>query len=310
MKKQICSAMLLFMLVGCYTPMNNSGVATTKPWLEISGKKQDFDGKQYDSCYQFKLHFWPQEAAQAINLKEACISGCCWRSDKEEVVIDFNKNFERDLATYGRARKYSPDKITLKINHSNWLNTTKVSVSPHGTISNNGLVKLSYKEYENPTRLAQLENAARQQAALAATQTAAYYQAQEALETKQATGAVQKAKKQVSTTLKQTTPSGEEIAKTLFQRHAGTKVDTFFYQMDKTYKKQGAVFLLSDRIFQPHATATHGVYTLYCQAKARTGLDIKQLRASTFSCGNWQVDINNQSIKPLDKRAQLVWDIK
>lgn len=298
---------MILCLAGCYTPMNNSGVATTKPWLEISGKKLDFDGKQYDSCYQFKLHFWPQEAAQTINLKQACISGCCWRSDGEEVVLDFNKNFENDLAIYGRARKYSPAKITLKINHSNFLNTTKVSVSPHGAISNNGLVKLSYKEHENPARLAQIENQARQRAALEAARTAAYYQAQDAAtqQTVQNTAKVQK-----KADKKQTDISQEELAKLIFQRQAGTKVDTFFYQMDKTYKKQGAVFLLSERFVQTQSHTSNGIYTLICQAKARTGIDVKQLRASTFACGTWQVDTVKQTVTPVDKRAQLVWSIE
>ena len=306
MKKSTWLAILI-LLTGCYTPMNNSGVATTKPWLEVSGKKLDFDGKQYDSCYQFKLHFWPQEAQQVINLKEACISSCCWRSDKEEVVLDFNKHFETDLAIYGRARKYSPGKITLKISHSNLLNTTKVTASPQRAISNTGLVKLSYKEYENPTRLAQLETSARQQAALAAAQRAAYYQKQEELK-QQAQQLPKKTKQKVQKEKKSVSP--EDLAKTLFQRQAGTKVDTFFYQMDKTYKKQGAVFLLSDRIIQAHQTSIDGLYHLSCQAKARTGLDIKQLRASTFSCGTWQVDTQKQTVEPLDKRAELVWTLE
>ena len=65
MKKTWLSAILILCLGACYTPLNNSGVATTKPWLEVSGKKLDFDGKQYDSCYQFNIHFWPPEAVDA-----------------------------------------------------------------------------------------------------------------------------------------------------------------------------------------------------------------------------------------------------
>lgn len=302
MKKHILHAMLILILAGCYTPLNNSGVATTKPWLEVSGKKLDFDGKQYDSCYQFKLHFWPQEAAQSLSLKESCISGCCWRSDKEEVVLDFNKYFESDLSIRGRARKYTPAKITLKVHHSNLLNTTKVTVSPRGAITNSGLVKLSYKEYENPTRLAQLEQSARQQQALAAAQTAAYYQGQQA--TRPETGNLTKSSKiKKSATA---SPSQDELAKEIFQRYVGTKVDTFFYQMDKTYKKQGAVFFLSERLLQAKPTDTTNVYTIMCHAKARTGLDVKQLRASTFSCGNWQVNVSKQTVLPIDKRAQLI----
>ena len=306
MKKYICSATLLFLLAGCYTPLNNSGVATTKPWLEIAGKKSDFNGKQYDSCYRFNLHFWPQEAAEVINLKEACISGCCWRNDKEEVVLDFNKHFESDLAIYGRARKYSPGKITLKVSHASWLNTTKVTVRPQGAISNSGLVKLSYTETENPTRLAQLENLSRQQAALAAAKTVETSQPkQTAPKTAPSKTNKKTVKKQPSQTI-----SPEAQVKSLFLQQAGTKADTFFYQMDKTYKKQGAVFLLSERLLHVSPTEKNNLYTLSCQAKARTGLDPKQLHASTFSCGNWQVNLQEQTVIPLDKRAELVWNIR
>jgi len=302
MKKCITFAIIFPLLAGCYTPLNNSGVSTTKPWLEIPGKKLDFDGKQYDSCYQFNLHFWPQEAEETISLKEACISGCCWRSEKEEVVLDFNKNFDRDLALRGRARKYTPGKITLQITHSNLLNTTKVSVSPHGAIANNGLVKLSYKEYENPTRLAQLENSARQQTVLAVPQPAAVGA--------QVSGRVRTRKTKKNAATKQAAQtSPQEQVKALFQQQVGTKVDSFFYQMDKTYKKQGAVFLLSERLLHVSPADTDGVYTLSCQAKARTGLNPAQLRASTFSCGMWAVELAAQHVWPLDKRAELVQSI-
>ena len=319
MKKCISCAIILCCLSACYTPLNNSGVATTKAWLDISGKKLDFDGKQYDSCYQFNLHFWPQEAAAQLNLRQACISSCCWRSDKDEVVLDFNKNFDADLLLYGRARKYKPEKIVLNVSHSNLLNTTKVTVSPSGAISNSGLVKLSYKEYENPSRLAQIEESARRQAALqtavAQAQTQALTQPRTRTQTAAAasntaqTAAKNTAKAAASkTAVTYTAAQREETAKALFQRYAGTKVDTFFYQMDKAYQKQGAVFLLSERFLQTREVSD-GKYTLTCHAKARTGLDAKQLNASTFSCGTWQVDTAAQTVTPVDKRAQLVWEI-
>lgn len=291
MKKVIYCATFALLVTGCYTPLNNSGVATTKPWLEISGRKNDFEGKQYDSCYRFNVRFWPQEAADTLNLQESCITSCCWRSDKEEVTLDFNKNFEKDLARYGYARKYTPGKITLKVNHANWLNTTRVSVSPKNVISNSGLIKLSYKTYDNPARIAQLEKRAQTPTVKSTVSTPA--------RTPKTT-----AKKTVSATT--ATKNLNSPAKTLVQRVAGTRIDSYFYDMNKRYNKQGAVFLLSERLLyvQP---AGENLAIVSCMAKARTGLNAEHLNAATFPCGQWLVDTSSETVTPYDKRAQLIW---
>jgi len=300
MKKPLCGAILFLLAAGCYTPLNNSGVATTKPWLEVSGKKTDFDGKQYDSCYRFNIRFWPPEAAETLNLRDACISSCCWRGDKDEVTLDFNKNFDADLAIYGRARKYSPAKITFKVSHSNLVNTTKVTVSPHGAVSNGGLVKLTYQEYENPARLAQIEKNTRLLASRPALEPA------ETVPAAKAPAKKTSSKKSVSTKSAPQTPP-EEVAKALVHRLAGAKIDTYFYQMDKTYKKQGAVFMLSDRLLRVRQSGAKNRFAVTCQARARTGIDAQNLRASTFSCGTWNVDTERNTVSPSDKRARLIW---
>ena len=324
MKKWVTYATLAFGLAGCYTPLNNSGVATTKSWLEIESKKVDFNGNQYDSCYRFNVRFWPQEAVERIDLQTSCISTCCWRNDKEEVVLDFNKNFESDLALYGRARKYAPEKITLKVNHSNLLNTTRVTISPKGAVTNDGLIKLSYKETDNPQRLAQLEAQSRQllarrNAYLIEQAQQEQLAAEEALKKKQSK-TVRSAKKSpvakttpkataaTKATLKKTDQS--DPAKNLVQRKAGAKIDTYFYQMDKRYKKQEAVFMLSDRLLYTQPMGVDDTYLVSCLAKARTGLDTQNLRASTFSCGQWKVDLTTQEVSPYDKRAQLIWSLE
>lgn len=284
MKKTACTAIFLLLLSACYTPLNNSGVATTKSWVEIPAVRSDFDGKQYDSCVRFNVRFWPQEAAQRIDLQQACISSCCWRSERSEVVLDFNKNFEQELHQYGRARKYSPGKLTFRVSHANWINTTKVVVSPKQNITRNGLIKLTYKEVQDPARLAQLAR-------------------------KQTTAPAPQPTLPARSPLAVRTPQQTDEPERLLREQAGTKIDRFFYQMDKTYKKQGAVFLLSNRFFtQVAANATTHQYTLLCQARARTGLTEQTLRASTFSCGTWAVNTAGRTVAPVDKRAQLIWD--
>lgn len=299
MKKVLLGA-IASLVVGCYTPMNNSGVATTKPWLEIPGKRVDFDGKQYDSCVRFNLRFWPQEAAERLDLQEACITACCWRSDKSEIVLDFNKNFDAEMEKYGHARKYSPDKITLKVTHSNLVNVTRVKVSPNGVIKNNGLVKLSYKEVQDEKRMAQLAQARE-------------FRAQQAYQPDWVQPSVpspveQLVDRPISTPAvapKPQTETGETLAKSMLQRQAGAKIDAYFYHMNKTYLGQGAVFILSSRLLTARAQED-GTYLVTCHAKARTGIDEKHLNTSDFPCGVWLVDITAQQVFPYDKKARQI----
>ena len=297
MKKVILGA-IVALLAGCYTPMNNSGVATTKPWLEIPGKRVDYDGKQYDSCVQFNLRFWPQEAALRLNLQEACVSACCWRSEHEEIVLDFNKNFKEELSQYGHARKYSPEKITLKVTHSNLVNVTKVTVSPRGAITNSGLVKLDYKEVRDERRLAEL---ARERAA---QETRAYQP--EGMEPGTESRVVP-VKTRMTTARAVPTPaqSGQTLAKVMVQQQAGVQIDHYFYQMNQTFRQKGAIFLLSSRLLVPQEQS-NGTYVVTCHAKARTGMDEAHLLPADFPCGVWLVNTWMGTVVPHDKRARQI----
>ena len=291
MKKMIFSAIIL--LAGCYTPLNNSGVATTKPWLEVPGKRVDFDGKQYDSCVQFALRFWPPEAAARLDLQKSCITACCWRSDGETFTLDFNQDFEDELRLTGRARQYTPGQITLKVSHANLVNVTKVSVTPRGAISKDGLVKLSYKEVQDPARLAQLAAARQAQEAHAAKQAARV----------QAQAAQERAQRYAEKTAR---PAGKDRAKEILWQQAGAKIETYFYQMNKLYARQQAVFLLGRRQFQTRLLAD-GVYQITCHARARTGADETNLHALDFPCGEWEVNTQLEVVFARDQKAQEIW---
>lgn len=293
MKKVILGAIALY-LAGCYTPLNNSGVSTTKPWLEVPAKRVDFDGKQYDSCVQFKLRFWPQEAADRLDLQESCISACCWRSEHDVITLDFNKNFERELHTYGVARKYSPEKITLKVTHSNLVNVTKVTPAPRGAVKNNGLIKLSYDTVRDEKRLAEIE----QELAL---------QAEEEIvpKEKQAPAAHPASALKSSAPAKPVEDIGLRRAKALVQRKVGTQIDTYFYHMNKTYQAAGSLFLLSARLLVPKHLPD-GTYQVTCHAKARTGIDESHLNSSNFPCGVWLTDLATQMVLPDDAKARQI----
>ena len=77
--------------------------------------------------------------------------------------------------------------------------------------------------------------------------------------------------------------------------------------MNKRYTKQGATFLLSERILYSQPV-DENTAIVSCQAKARTGLDSGGLDASTFSCGQWLVDTQTNTVTPYDNRAKLIWN--
>ncbi len=301
MKRMIYGAIALF-LAGCYTPLNNSGVSTTKPWLEVPGKRVDFDGKQYDSCVQFKLRFWPQEAAERLDLQASCISACCWRSEQSEIVLDFNQNFEQELRTHGVARKYSPDKITLKVTHSNLVNVTKVTVDPRGAVKNSGLVKLSYKTVRDEKRLAEIE----QELALQEEEVAPMPYEQNPRGPATDTTTLQHSARAKAGQAPAKTQDVDALrAKALVQRKVGAQIDTYFYHMNKTYQAAGSLFLLSARLLVPRQQED-GTYLVTCHAKARTGIDEKHVNTSDFPCGVWLVDLNAQMVLPDDNKARQI----
>ncbi len=289
MKKLLILAMLFLGTGGCYTPLNNSGVATTKAWLDIPAKKTDFDGKQFDSCYQFRLRFVPQEAEAALDLRESCIDSCCWRSDKEEVVLDFNKNFDRNLKYYGRADKFTPSKITLQVSHSNLLNTTAVKVSPRGAISRNGTVKLKRETVEDPVRLAQIESQAR------------------LLQTRRNAQLADRRAEQAEEAVRDsyTDPAVQQRAQNLVQQAEGTVIDRYFYNLNKSYTRRGYAFLLSQRLYTARPIGDY-VYRVSCHAKVQTGRDIHHLQNRTISCGVWRADLPAQTVSPMDGTARKI----
>ncbi len=284
--KKLFPLAITLCLAACYAPLNNSGVNTTKAWLDIPAKKTDFKGSQYDSCYQFRLHFVPAEAQAQLDLADACIDRCCWRSEKDEVVLDFNKNFERNLKFYGRAEKYTPGKITLKISHSNLVNTTGVKISPRGAISANGTVKLKVKTVEDQQRLAQLAQQSRSQQAR--------YNALKA--DRNIPDADEEA---------EVLSQGQKRAQELVQRREGTHIDRYFYELDKKYKQQGYVYIVGER-FYAAALQADGNYRVSCRAYVQSGASATALRSRTVSCGVWIADLDRGTVAPQDGTARQI----
>lgn len=346
MKKLLWGAILILSTAACYTPMSSLDVTTNKPWVDVRATRVDFNHEQYDSCIQYNLRFWPPEAEQNIDLAEACVTECCWRSDKSGVVLDFNKNFEHDLQEYGIARKYTPGKIVIEVSHSNLLSFTKVRVTPSKAINNQGLVKLTYTQVEDKERIEKLTQDEKQRLRDAYVQNkiaelqhtlqsaAIVTKAQEELQsghlkafippeeppeeakkidTKKYKKKNKKKKKQEEQPAPE--PPAPQIskaqlmaqAKDLLQQKQGLKIDTYFYNMNKTYRDKKAFFLLSDRFIEAQANDDN-TFTLTCYAEAQTGIAEDALNDSKFSCGTWLVDLNEQTVTPYDNKAIQIFN--
>ncbi len=288
MKKAFLLATAFWICAGCYTPLNNSGVATTKAWLDIPAKKTDFKGTQFDSCYQFRLRFVPAEAEAALDPRQSCLDACCWRSDKDEVVLDFNKDFEKNLKYYGRADKYTPGKITLKVSHSGLLNTTGVKVYPRGAVSPNGTVRLKKQTVEDPVRLAQIED-----------------QSRKMLARRNAWLAERNIAREDFAPAEGEDPAAQRRAQELVQSKEGARIDRYFYGLDKTYKKKGYVFLISQRLYSARLTGENA-YSVSCRAKVQSGADAAHLKNRTVSCGVWKADLAKKTVSPADGTARKI----
>lgn len=97
-----------------------------------------------------------------------------------------------------------------------------------------------------------------------------------------------------------------QTAQDLLEYQAGTKIDTYFYYMNRWYREQQAVFILEKRTYIPRVQPD-GTYLLTCRARAHTGPDKAHVHALYFPCGVWKVDVGLQVVLPHDKKAEKIW---
>lgn len=97
-----------------------------------------------------------------------------------------------------------------------------------------------------------------------------------------------------------------QTAQSLLEYQAGTKIDTYFYYMNRWYREQDAVFILNKRTYQTRLQKD-GTYLLTCSAKVQTGMDATHVHPLTFPCGVWKVDVGLQIVLPHDKKAEDIW---
>lgn len=293
-KLYITLPLIILLSIGC-SSMRAVEKGTNVVWVDILADKKLSSGKKYDFCYQFNLKFYPKPAMNAINFEDACISTCCWMSDKPTVKINLNETFEYRLAKYGRAYKYEPETITIKTKYNSFLKMFRVNAQPK-IINSKGEVGLKYKLYENPERLAELEKQRKEAKALASTRTTE----------RQAQYRRQKEQEQAGL-LKMQAMYQENLAIEYVQRYVGPKIDKYLYELTKSYRNEGKLLFIDEKVWDIKKTED-SKYSVKCSVDSRLGKSANTMKAYSVYCGEWNVNTNTERVWPIDSRSLDIYN--
>lgn len=294
MSKLFIIPILILSFVAC-SSMRAIEKGTNVVWVDILADKKMSSGKKYDFCYQFNLMLYPEVVMNEINLEEACISTCCWMSEKPVVEINLNKNFENRLAERGYAYKYKPDKITIKTKYNSFLKMFVVDASPK-MINSKGEASLDFKYYENPERLAELEKQRREAIALANTQLAE----------QQRVYRREKEKEQAQLLQLQNTYK-ENLSTEYIQKHMGAKIDKYLYELTKSYRNEGKLLFLNDKEWSVKKI-DESRYVVRCSVDSQLGKSTNNMEPYSVYCGEWNVNIDTERVWPSDSRSLDIYN--
>lgn len=283
---------LTILLTSCATNTQYGLDGTSnKNWLELVSSRDDHEGKQYDSCYKFNFTVWPQAAEARINKEHNCVTRCCWRSERESVVINLNEGLAEELEKNGKAFKYTPEKITINVKYSSLLDLTNATVSPAGIISRDGHIKLNYEVLSEAARTKEISLAAR----LAAEEAAR--KADILKERMAAQTAIEEAR---VANLQADYNKRQAINYT--RRFYGLNIDKYLSLLDQAERQKGYTLLFGQKTWAAMQTDT-SLYTVSCYAPASLGKTQKSMKNITLECGLWQVDLEEQTVVPIDTLA-------
>lgn len=296
MKKILFFTLVLPLLIsGCsHTVKYGAYNPTNKDWLEIAGEKKDFENKQYDSCFKFNLKILPSSALKRINKEYACIDYCCWRSDGEEIIIDFNDGFEEELARYGRALKYTPGQVKFTVKYASLIDMTKVTTAPAGAVKQDGTLNLKYEEITNPQRLASVERDLRMRSS----------QKERQLTTAQKLARAQAVKDARESELL-TAEYNRKTAVNLILRIYGKEIDSYLRKRDAARQTGGNIVTTGQKqwdIEERH----EGVYFVNCKSQNYIGKTKNTMKPYSEPCGRWQSDIYEKEVFPLNATAEKI----
>ncbi len=288
----------ILLLAGCATNLQYASDSTSnKNWLEIVSSKKDFEGKMYDACYKFNLSFWPQAAAARLKNAHNCTEQCCWKSERDEVEINFNEGLEDELAKYGRAYKYTPEKVKIKVKYASVLDLMNATATP-GVIDRNGYIKLKYVEVTDSPRLKEVNAASKLAAEQAAQKEAQFKERLAALEAREQAESDQL-----------TSDYNKRLSVNYTRRFYGYKIDRYLAGLDEAQRAKGLILLFDNREWKS-VKEPSGTHAVSCYAPGRLGKTQSSLKSVTIECGLWQADLNEQTVKPYDSLARQIAEIK
>ncbi|MGB2578743.1 hypothetical protein AAIR98_000662 [Elusimicrobium simillimum] len=291
--KKLFFILLILPIQACHNPLTlDSAYASNKEWLEVVSGKKDWEGKQYDMCYKFNLKFLPEDAKNRVANDRNCITRCCWLSDVDEVTLNLNEGLEQELKTKGVARKYTPEKITIKVKYSSLLELSTASAAPSGAIKRDGTVKLKYKEENDFAVLEAVSQTAMAKSESAAA--AAYINQIRAAEAKA---------KDTAEVAALTAQYEQKQAVAYVKRFYGFDIDNYLYKLDLEQRKSGYVLISGDKEW--HTKTVQDATLVTCTSKSKRGKSTTSLKDYPIACGQWLVT-NNAQVRPYNALATQI----
>lgn len=313
------------LLCGC-VGMNYTDGDSTKQWLKIESSKSDMDGNITDVCYRLDLHFNPAEAITRIDTDNACITKCCWYSERKSVLIRFNDTFGDEMVKNAIAKKYAPDNVTFYISYSPFLDTIHGRISQKSVLRSDGLVTLQYTEVKDQERYlnvggkedlkpAKFEGDAHEgtyffDKDIPEQQRKAQEQAKAAQEAAEKEKAEQQKLENLNmddrdVLLQQKLKYERSQAVILVKRFYDQKIDSYIMNLDKEQRRKGLVLLTNDRKWITNKIGSP-VYKVTCRVNGRLGKTQSDMEDYPIPCGVYQVDIEEKTVTPKDSLARSI----
>jgi hypothetical protein len=226
--------------------------------------------------------------------------------------------------------------------YSSFLNAINARVEPSGLISSSGQVNLKYEQVTDPGRLLNLgfdtdikaqkyytedikpnyekareryvsyEQKAKENIRLTQQQLdEAGYGVQQTEQT--AAQTADAAKTQITTAsrgaqnelLSQKLAYERQQSISLLKRFYEKEIDAYIMSVDKSLKQKGQVLMANDRRWIAAKIGTP-IYKITCKVNGKAGATQSEMKDYPIGCGVYEVDLENQAVRPLDTTARSI----
>jgi hypothetical protein len=320
MRKLSAAIIGAVLFCGCVGMATTDG-DSTKEWIKVESSKTDLNGSVKDVCYRLDLKFSPAFAAYVFDTDLACITKCCWYNERKTVDIDLNAGFAGRMEETGRAVKYNPEKLTVHLTYSSFLNTIHGRMKPKGVLKSGGLVQLEASELKDPEHYLTVGyegfKAKEYNPEEGASNKAAYlFAAQDPQASAKAAAAKAAEEAAVAEVNPQSEREREDLlqkrlsyergeAVKLLKRFYNKEIDAYILSVDKAEKKKGNVLLTNDRSWAAVKIGSP-VYRIACNVKGRLGKTKQSMKPYPLPCGVYEVDLDEQTVAARDSLGRSI----